>query len=360
MLTNSTSNYRGEHPQRNAAPHRYEQGLQICWINTAKRSPCHIAALEIAWQQQMDVICVQEPFTAPGTKTSTHPGYTHYAPVTNWDNPETRESERPRVMTYVRKGASLQAQIIHPRISRDLLWVRVNGYSILNVYREPFYQATLDYVTQISPPPQCLIGGDFNVRHGTFEPGSSSAHGGAEIVRWADRNSLDFIGEPGEPTHRAGHVLDLTFSNIPFAETSIRDDMYTGSDHFTLVTTVPARGQPALEQFHYRVPEARLPRFAGMVELNVQGLSDPSQAVNPSQLDECVTALTDAIKRAVESTGKLDREVGRSAPWWTAECREAYRHHLNARAPLGQAPSDATRNFRSEKSKTCLLAHSNR
>ena len=335
------------HPQQHRQQPRQTQSrsLQICWTNVGRSSPCHITILQTAWEAEIDVICIQEPFTFPSTMTSTHPGYTHFAPVTSWDNPRERESERPRVMTYVRKGSSLRANIIHPRINRDLLWVEVNGYPILNVYRQPLNHDTLQYITRLSPPPLCLVGGDFNARHDAFEPGSVSAHGGAELIQWANRNNIDYIGEPGQPTHRAGHVLDLSFSNIPFASTSVREDMHCGSDHSTLVTTIPARGRAALDQFHYRVPDSRLPQFAGLVELKMQGLPEPHPFQTVAQLDNCINNLSTALKEAIETIGKPDREAGHAAPWWTEECREAHRRHIHARAPPGLPPTNATREF---------------
>lgn len=54
-----------------------------------------------------------------------------------------------------------------------------------------------------------------NARHESFEPSSVTTGGGSELARWAQTHAMDFIGQPGVPTHRAGHVIDLTFSNIP-------------------------------------------------------------------------------------------------------------------------------------------------
>jgi len=85
------------------------------------------------------------------------------------------------------------------------------------------------------------LGGDFNTRHDMFEPGVQSAHQGGELARWSSGSGMDFISTPGEPTQRSGHVLDLTFSNIPFAQSTVRPDMHSGSDHETL-TIIPDRG----------------------------------------------------------------------------------------------------------------------
>src|SRR3954471_22470062 len=132
MLGNRTR-HRGSH--RNRQPRKKD--LQICWANVGKGSPSHITILQTAFTEMIDVVCIQEPFTFPGTKTQNHPGFDCYAPVDSWDSidPVQREAERPRVMTYVRKGAGLRTQQRRPIHSRDLLWIDVNGYAILNAYR---------------------------------------------------------------------------------------------------------------------------------------------------------------------------------------------------------------------------------
>ena len=135
------------------------------------------------------MICIQEPSTYPGTRTQNHPGYDCYAPIESWESTDAtqREAERPRVITYVRKGAGLRTQqrcLIH---NRDLLWLDVNGYAILNVYRmpvrEPVPNDIIHYITHLSPPPSCLIGGDFNALHDMFEPGVRPSRNGPDLAR---------------------------------------------------------------------------------------------------------------------------------------------------------------------------------
>jgi hypothetical protein len=188
--------------------------------NLGEGMPSHTTILHMAVTEKIDVVCIQEPWTLPGSKTQNHPGCDCYAPIDSWDSEDLdqREAERPRVMTYVRKGASLKTQQRRPIHSRDMLWFDVNGYSILNVYRQPLKLDVIDYVTYLSPPSKCLVGGDFNAWHDMFEPGIQAIHQGAELARWATESRMDFIGTPGAPTQRAGHVLNLTFSNVPFGQ----------------------------------------------------------------------------------------------------------------------------------------------
>ena len=83
--------------------------------------------------------------------------------------------------------------------------------------------------------------------------------------------SLDYIGVPGQPTHRADHVIDLTFSNIPFAQSAVDANMHSGSDDETIVTSVspPIMGTPDLNQYQYKVPEVGLPKLTGLVEIGI-------------------------------------------------------------------------------------------
>jgi hypothetical protein len=84
-------------------------------------------------------------------------------------------------MTYVCKSFRLKSEVIFPRINRDLLWVKVDGYSILNAYRQPASTGVLQYITNCTPPPLSIVGGDLNARHPAFEPGTDTRNGGIEL-----------------------------------------------------------------------------------------------------------------------------------------------------------------------------------
>lgn len=319
--------------------------LRIAWANVGKASECHDTILCRASDENIDVICIQEPWTLPGTVTKNHPGYYMHAPVIAWDSREERENERPRVLTYTRKGVNLRAKVL-PRVTRDILWTEVNGYAILNVYQNrEAPEPAVTYIQELTPPSRCVIGGDMNARHESFEPGSVTTGGGSELARWAQTHAMDFIGQPGVPTHRAGHVIDLTFSNIPFADTVVRPDMHSGSDHATQVTTLPTRGLAAEDPKKHKVLERHLERFTKLVGLNITGIRDPARASNQSQLQTIIQDLTQAIEEAIQTAGVREREQIQVAPWWTTECQTAYRRHLRDHTGIGSPPTEATREF---------------
>jgi hypothetical protein len=86
-------------------------------------------------------------------------------------------------------------------------------------------------------------------------------------------------------------VLDLTFLNVPWAQTTVRADMHCGSDHETLVTTLPGRGEVPSRQCYYRVNEASLGTFTGLVEIGASALGDPRSITCKEEADVFTEAL---------------------------------------------------------------------
>ena len=153
-----------------------------------------------------------------------------------------------------------------------------------------------------------------------FEPGVQSVHQGAELARWARESGMDFIGTLGVPTQRAGHVLDLTFSNIPFAQSTVRLDMHSGSDHETQVTTIPRRGHTPLEQHNYRIPDSDLPKFAGLIQNGIASLTPLTNTLDLAHIDRYATAIAEVFNTYIQTVGKPDRGTGKPATWWTPQC----------------------------------------
>jgi hypothetical protein len=337
----------GKRPRRRAVWRRGQarRDTTIAWCNVGRNLSAHIYLLQACYDQGIDIIHVQEPWTAYDTKTQNHPAYESYAPLDSW----TEEDERPRVMSYVRVGARLQAQ--QRRLatdSRDLLWLEVNDQLYLNFYREPAAAPVMDYLVQLDPPPKCVIGGDANAVDNVWEPGSGSQHRGGQLASWSCETGMVYTGQPGVPTQRAGHVLDLVFSNIPFAATRVRPDLRTGSDHETLVTTVPGRGNEPLDQFHLRVPESDLGLFADTLAVCLSSLSDPEGLSGPDAVDRWTAQFAEAWGDALGVVGRPSRPVARSAPWWTGGCKAAQAEWRKAdamRPDSLSAPPDEKRLF---------------
>jgi ribonuclease HI len=321
--------------------------LKIAWTNVGRSQPCHITALEVGFADGMDVVCIQEPWTYRGTRTQNHPGYTSHAPLDCWDT----EEDRPRVMTYVRRGVKLHAQQRRPERSRDRLWLDVNGLAILNFYREPTTPDLVEYIAGLAPPARCVAGGDANATHDLWEPGAATRAGGSHIAEWSQATGMEYTGTPGEPTHRAGHVLDLVFSNVAHAETRVRSELHSGSDHETLVTIIPTRGTAPVRRDKYVVGPEKEDRFADLFahySLSLRG-PDTITVGDRAAMDRWVEAFDQAWEDSLQGAGSPASGRGRTAPWWTEGCKIAWTRWKESRRVLtGEDLAVELRTFKRE------------
>ncbi|KAI8399992.1 hypothetical protein FOFC_18811, partial [Fusarium oxysporum] len=121
--------------------------LKIFQANVGKIPPAHDCALALADSERYDVVLLQEPWTAHTETrclTKTHPAYDTFTPVDMWNSNDTR----PRVMTYVRRDPRLLADQIRPFQTRDILWLAINGMTIVNFYRQNDERDALDTLFQ--------------------------------------------------------------------------------------------------------------------------------------------------------------------------------------------------------------------
>lgn len=201
---------------------------------------------------------------------------------------------------------------------------------MLNIYREPRTDTVTDYVIGLTPPRQCSVGGDWNACDPVFEPGSVSRGRGADLVMWMTDSTMPFTGEPGVATQRAGHVLEMVFSNVPFVETTLADYHEFGSDHYALLTVIPGRRNEALDKVRKVVKPANIWRFSGLVQCGMATLPDPNLATRKTQIRELVDKLEEVLKSAIEGVGTKAADRGQSAPWWADECKEAHGEYRDA------------------------------
>jgi ribonuclease HI len=294
--------------------------LRIFQANVGKIPPAHDCALALADSERYDIVLLQEPWTAhtdTRSLTKTHPAYDTFTPVETWDGNDTR----PRVMTYVRRDPRLLADQIRPSQTRDILWLTINGMTIVNFYRQNDEGDALNILIRWPVPERCLIAGDFNARHHTWQTGQATNRSQG-IADWASENDLDLLNTPDIPTNPHGNTIDLAFTNMPLAEATVEDHLATSSDHFTLSLTLPDAGLAPMQPGRVRVTtDDELKRFAEIVELGAAGL--PTADSTPSELDELASALVNLLTSAAKAAGRPTRKGARTAPWWTEECAGA-------------------------------------
>ncbi|KAM4061021.1 endonuclease-reverse transcriptase domain-containing protein [Hirsutella rhossiliensis] len=256
------------------------RALRVFQANVGKIPPAHDTALALADSERYDIILLQEPWT--GLKdgrclTKTHPAYDTFSPVTDWDGRDTR----PRVMTYVRRSAGLVADQKRPVATRDILWLTVNGTTVVNFYRQPDYDAALEILLGWCATDKCLVSGDFNAKHPSWQAGRQE-HRGEDIAFWAMDNRLSLLNAVDVPTNARGSTIDLAFSNIPLADASSP-------------STLP------LCKIRLNSDE-ELKRFVELVEAGAAFI--PTTTSTPSELDNFASALVDLLGCAARAAGR--------------------------------------------------------
>ncbi|OAQ74382.1 endonuclease/reverse transcriptase [Purpureocillium lilacinum] len=280
--------------------HRDKRPFRVFQANVGKDGPSHDCALALADAERYEVIPLQEPWTQVRDSrclTKTHPAYDTYSPVSTWEDIDTR----PRVMTYIRRGARLLADQQRPALSRDILWLVVNGVTLVNVYREPHVDTALEVLFARPMPSQCIIAGDFNARHHTWQVGPSRGHGG-RIAEWAAQNDLALLNPINTPTNAHGNTIDLAFSNISLAEATVEDHLATSSDHFTLSISLPALRPAALPPGKILLAsDEELKRFTELVISGATIIPQATTTAAPWWNEECAASVAElrCIRRGI-------------------------------------------------------------
>lgn len=200
--------------------------LRLFQANVDKCESAHYAALQLAFEKDYNVVLLQEPYSSYSEKKDIcrvpdHPGFTCFSPVSYWNSRATR----PRVLTYVRKHRRIQPEQLSVVLSRDLLWVVVNGTTILNVYNDPQVTETITAITQWNVPVNTIVAGDMNAHHLHWRTDRPSSRCGTKLAEWAEEQGLLLLNEPDMDTtrsapHRRATTIDLAFSNIDQAALS--------------------------------------------------------------------------------------------------------------------------------------------
>ncbi|OAQ61303.1 endonuclease/exonuclease/phosphatase [Purpureocillium lilacinum] len=238
-------------------------------------------------------------------------------------------------MTYVPRRPGLTADQRRPATTRDILWLNINNTTIVNCYRQPDFDAALDILLAWSPPSRCLVAGDFNAKHYSWQTGRLDGRGN-DIAHWAAENRLSLLNPTDVPTNPQRDTIDLAFSNVPLSEAVVEDHLATSSDHFTLSIALPEVGVEPIPPGKVRVTtEDEIKRFVDLVQYG--SVDIPAPTTTTDDLDALASALVRLLQTAAKVAGRPARKQGRSAPWWTEEFRLAAAEYRAIRRvyPLG-------------------------
>ncbi|OAQ57276.1 reverse transcriptase [Pochonia chlamydosporia 170] len=308
---------------------------RITTPNVDKGEGAHCAALQLAFQEGYNIVLIQEPNTSYNAqkrvcRTQRHLGFLCFSPVDSWTNNITR----PRVLTYLRKDKNIQAEQLLPARHRDLLWVQVNGTTILNIYNRPEEEVSLNLIESWAPPNRCVVAGDMNAFYPLWQADRRASQDGTRIFNWTQEHNLILLNDPETSTtmprlNKRSSTIDLVFSNISTATTTVEDHLTTGSLHYTISTEIPDNeSSPRTSgKIHVTLPE-EIKAFTKHVAS--AALSLPTFICTRQDIDDTAGQLLQILQDAARACGRLSKgKRARQNPWWSKECNEA---HENLRA----------------------------
>ncbi|KAM4067567.1 reverse transcriptase (RNA-dependent DNA polymerase) [Hirsutella rhossiliensis] len=271
--------------------------IRVLQANVAKIGAYHSIALRLAEAEDYDVVLIQEP-NVWIEKKAEPAGPRRTAPSTHSPQNAPGNRIRPRVISYVRNHPDIRAEQLCPAPTRDILWLRVNSTLIINFYRHAKTPEPLDYLLhQQDVPERCLIAGDFNACHFSWQPGARS-----------------------EATHARGNTIDLAFANIPLL-TRLSKSTFIPARTITR-SALRSRRIPPRTIARPRVSsEEEMKRFEELVRAGATAL--PRLAVEPRGLERLAEALSRLLQEAADAAGRRPRKNARGTPWWNDQCAGA-------------------------------------
>ena len=312
----------------------------VLQVNVGRSWAAHEAALQLAFEQHCLAVLIQEPWIFHDCSrrlSKHHPAYSQFSPIEDWSN-------RPRVLTYILKHPLLSATQVPlgPPI-RDLLAVSIATDQhptilLVNVYNAPAgcldEHQGVDHLRHISiPHPPCLIAGDFNLRHPSWETAGPVSPRAAPFLEWAEAQGLSLTLAPDTRTHGSS-MIDLAWANPALSALGITsevpEDFPPLADHEAISSTFywgtrkHCRPSPPLRWNTLDEPLflQALQRESAMVYQAADALPQPS---TPAQLDSLSTVITGAIMTAVEASTHRAYPRPNGHCWWNPECSAAVR-----------------------------------
>jgi hypothetical protein len=315
--------------------------LTILQINVDNGALQHEIALSSAYDEQIDVVLIQEPYISRDLSrriTKRHPSFNCFTPIDDWAN------SQPRVLTYIRKGAGLRTTQIRPDIPDqtalpDLLFLQIQAPSgqsllILNVYNAPpgCIRPGLAAQALTSLPPAFLsqplfLAGDLNLLHRSWQPSLQRGQTAFAdpFADWLDQSQLVFISEVDRPTYDKGNVLDLAFSSASLAlegaKTIVVPHLDVTSDHRPLLTCIPWDQRFVEPAGKLRLDTLDQPLFLDLLASNCNGLAP--LVASEAGLDSYASGLVSAVYQAYAGAARRALGSGTGQPWWNPECNQA-------------------------------------
>lgn len=369
--------------------------IKILQINLNRSAPATESALQLAVENRINIVLVQEPWLIPGpnytnTRSVNHAGFTQILPK--------NKENRPRTLIYIAKDfkPSISVASSSPDDS-DLIVLNIteenSQLQILNIYNESDQSQqgpkTLPRVVYNRELEQdTVLAGDFNLHHPWWDPLAPTSPGAEDLVDWADSSNLELLNIPGtgtffRPNLSRESIIDLTFATASIAgriqDWVVLPDL--GSDHYGISFTIQGTDQELvdspLQEASYNTDLADWDLFASKLKASIAsnrllyGNTALTSLVNPNSswsileekdqeqvsnyLDLIATEFTKAIVQAADLSIPRRKLGARAKPWWSDDLKELRKDMMrNQRSYICTKTEESKRSYLAAKNQYFL------
>lgn len=282
--------------------------LRIVSANCGKGCSNTAGVLEWAIEQKAPVVLIQEPgLKGPNRdKIHRHPGYHVIA----------KPGKECRAAVYVAKTHQPSAPFPPEHHTAAAV---VLGVTIISAYWSPYNQdaePAVEFLAGVRTPDTCIIAGDFNAHHDTWDPARRPTDRGTRLEEMMYEKGLYLLNQDGAPTHKDGSVLDLAFGpDLAHARTR-----GWASDHKRMWIEAPAKRPHKPLKTTFLPPD----EYGAVLDLFRSSLPEPPRCPRSvAELDALTDQVSDALSGAVAARSVPVGRKPKSAPWWNSTLAEA-------------------------------------
>ncbi len=110
-------------------------------------------------------------------------------------------------------------------------------------------ESTLQVLEEWTPPENCIVAGDMNAFHTSWQADRPASQDGNRIHAWTERHDLDLLNEPDKvitivKRYIRSSIINLVFLNILVASATVEVYLTIGSLHYTISIKISNR-EPA-------------------------------------------------------------------------------------------------------------------
>ncbi|WP_432712296.1 reverse transcriptase domain-containing protein [Pedobacter sp.] len=356
-----------------------DNNLKILQVNLNKNQPATENALQIAIEQSIHIIAVQEPWLVGQTTTSITPATptTRRQEVKDYSDARSvlhqsfvqflpklkNKKTRPRVLIYILRSLQVQTNQDISVLDSDYIAIEIQSQkfnlNLINIYNEKDQlgtnKTTIHRVLLPNTlPPSSLLLGDFNLHHSWWDPITKNNSVDSEsFIEWVEDQNLELLNKIGKGTFFRPHMdrestIDLSFSTSNLAE-KVQDWQLVniGSDHLGILFYLQGTNREDLvdspvQMPKYNTKKADWAKFQTVLSQSIKdslylsaledfpppskqdslGLLEGKLPELAKTLDLIGLELTQAIQKAAEEAIPRIKQGPQSKPWWDKELKD--------------------------------------